>query len=153
MEDILEIFIEAARWGRGEHFESVRLAPCAAYFRAYRRENGAHINAQRRANRASRLEDIRAATRERTPRVASEEGSMTSVSDLLGWYVRTETSKRWKWRFLHKPKYPFHSAVAKEYGNELPLGDHVVVVKEGKDGDERRFLVSNITTTYVRPLE
>lgn len=68
-----------------------------------------------------------------------------------GWYVRADSSK--KWRVLQFPKYPFHSAVAKEYGDELPLGDHVVVVKQGKDGEERRFIVTNIVTTYTRPLE
>lgn len=71
------------------------------------------------------------------------------VEDLLGWYVRAETSK--KWRFFHKPKYPFHSAVAKQYGDELPLGDHIVIVKEGQQGEEMFFIVTNITTTYVRP--
>lgn len=57
------------------------------------------------------------------------------------------------WRAFDRPKYPFHSAVAKEYGAALPLGDYVVIVKEGLDGEERSFLVSNITTTYVRPLD
>lgn len=72
------------------------------------------------------------------------------LKDLLGWYVRLETSK--KWVFFHKPKYPFHSAVAKQYGDELPEGDHIVIVKEGSDGEEMFFIVSNITTTHVRPL-
>lgn len=70
---------------------------------------------------------------------------------MIGWYVRVQSSKRW--RVLYKPKYPFHSAVAKEFGDELPLGDHTVIVKEGRDGEERAFIVSNITTTYVRPQE
>lgn len=69
----------------------------------------------------------------------------------MRWYARITTAK--DWRIFPKPRYPFHSAVAKQYGEELPIGDHTVTVKEGKDGAERYFIVSVLTTTYVRPLD
>lgn len=69
-----------------------------------------------------------------------------------GWYVREGAKKRKRWHVFYAVQYPFHSAVAKQFGAGLPLGDHEIVVKHGLDGEERCFVVSNVLVTYARPV-
>jgi hypothetical protein len=69
--EVLEEFAAAALLGR-EHFlgsgglHLVRAPSDADYFRAYRARHRERINAQQRANRAKRLEELRGAGRDRT---------------------------------------------------------------------------------------
>lgn len=70
----------------------------------------------------------------------------------MTWYASTNGVSR----SYEKPKYPFASAVAKQFVEEttdIPTGDHVVQVQEGLMGPCETFVVSVLRQVYVRRAE
>lgn len=72
----------------------------------------------------------------------------------MTWYASTKMGD--VSRSYETPKYPFHSAVAKQFVEEttdFPDGEHEILVQEGLMGPVETFKVSVIRQVYVRRAE